>query len=110
MPGSISHEPSCYCSSDDYEWWYIVGDDTEPAEQACVCNDCGSAIAAGDYVQRMEVFEFDEESGDDVQKEDFLMCEKCTDTFYNLRELDFCLTMGEGAMAEAMREYLEMRS
>lgn len=100
---------SCSCNDFDYEWWYIVGDDTAPAEVDCKCGDCRAPIPAGTYVQRMEQFELDED-GDEAEKGEFLMCEKCADTYHNLAELGFCLSIGVGEMAEAMAEYLEMRS
>lgn len=99
---------SCTCT-EDYEWWYNVGDDTQPAEQDCKCHDCGAAIAAGAYSQRMETFAWDEDADEELQQDDFLMCEKCADTFHNLHALGFCLGLGKGEMAEAMLSYREMR-
>jgi hypothetical protein len=99
---------SCSCGDYDYEWWYIVGDDTEPAGVDCKCGDCKAPIAAGDYVQRMEQFEMDED-GEEVEKGTFLMCEKCADIYHSLAELGFCITIGRGEMANAIQEYREMR-
>lgn len=43
--------------------------------------------------------------GEEVQLASYFMCEKCSEIFFNLTELGFCMNIYDGSMQTALAEY-----
>ena len=46
--------------------------------------------------------------GTDVNLADWWLCEECSDLYFSLTELGFCLTIGDQSMKEMVAEYAAM--
>lgn len=96
---------SLTCSCDiDYEdgWWYWVPEDyttlnTSRRKRCCSCHELvemGSTCAK--FVRQRGPRTDIEENihGDEVPLAPYYMCEECSDLFFSLSELGFCLNIG----------------
>lgn len=93
---------SCECSN-EYEFMYHHPDDYSISDNHTKCCSCNKTIIAGSLLTCFECFETDDD-GDEIIMPDLFMCEKCSDIFYSLYELGFCISLGEN-MLDLLDEY-----
>ena len=109
---------SLSCSCDDGgEWWYYGPKDyiTMPVARRKRCVSCRELIGVGAVATRFdrgrEPCSWVEESihGSDgvVDLPPKFMCERCSDLYFSLTDLGFCITLGD-EMRELVREYAEV--
>lgn len=100
---------SCECEyNDEPEWiWYkpnnysiFNSDVIEP------CNSCGTDIITGDTCTKFRVFDCTED-GDDEETASRYMCEECSDIYFSLDELGFCIGLGDD-MHDLLADYHEL--
>lgn len=104
---------SCSCS-DDYESWYIPADDFAPLNtvRSRKCASCGERIPVGALALRLWGYrqprgDYEESRfGDEVPIADLFYCEECGEIDMNLRELGYCLNVGD--KREDLQEYWKM--
>ena len=103
---------SCSCS-DDYEWFFEEPSDysTLQTSKRKRCWSCKELIDIGSVCMQFETYrpprdDIEERiNGDEVYMADKYYCESCSDIFYSLKELGFCMVLGD--MNEALLEYKE---
>ena len=111
---------SCYCESDDADWWFEPAADfsflgTKRARKCCSCN---ARLKPGDEVLKftrwrnpaygsIEEKIFGEYS--EIYMADWFMCEACGGLYMALSELGFCVSLGDDNMADLAKEYGEMQ-
>ncbi len=106
---------TCDCGGwEDWDFRYEDPQETTlKTKRPRKCASCGGKINVGDTCVRFPRFRKSrsviEERifGDDVQLADWHMCETCGDLFWSLRELGFCIYLGDN-MRELVREYAEV--
>lgn len=109
---------SCDCgdfNEGDYDrWWYAPADYTEmPArKRRAKCLSCKKPIDTGAIVGEFERlrqptgFEYETLGWEEgVHLASSWMCEECTDIFFSLTELGFCMDIDSGSMQSYLREY-----
>lgn len=98
---------SCDCpDGGDYAWYYYTPDDysTFPPRRRVRCCSCKTLISPGDTVGE---FKRSRHPRTDIEERIYgecgeiwlapnYMCETCTDLYYSLTELGYCITMDEG--------------
>ena len=102
---------SCSCYTDG-DWWYFGPDDfsilkTSRRKRCCSCKELINIGACCTEFQRgREPLSYVEERiwGDEVQIADWYMCGKCSEIYFNLLELNYCLYLGD-SMQENLEEY-----
>ena len=95
---------TCSCR-DDYDWYYI------PPQFYCIfdhewrkrCCSCHHFIKIGSYAGKFESFKFDE-SGKRENLNPNWMCETCTDIFFTLEELGYCIVLKDN-MKDLLKQY-----
>lgn len=111
---------SCSCDYDyegDFSWYYSPPENyieyTEKRRKSC-CS-CKKKVAKGDLCTRFSRWrpsldEIEERiHGDTRWLSSWIMCEECSDIFFNLEALGFCLTIGgEYSMHDYLKEYQEL--
>lgn len=105
---------TCYCGG-EYEWFYEGPNDYETLQtkRSRKCCSCGGKIEIGDVVTSFCCYreprsDYEENRfGDQVPLADKFMCEPCSDLYFSLTELGFCITLGD-EMRELAREYAEV--
>lgn len=105
---------SCYCDSDDADWYYEPADDFSvlDTKRSRRCCSCGEKIAVGEDVLRFRRFrspndEFGiEESiyGDEVPLAPWYMCETCGGLFWAVQDLGMCCDITHN-IAGQIKEY-----
>lgn len=106
---------SCYCESDDADWYYDGPDDFEilNTKRSRKCCSCKKQIKPGDTVIRFHRWRspsdrcnFIEESiyGEEVPLAPWFMCETCGGLFLAIHEAGMCCDIEEN-MAEQIKEY-----
>lgn len=95
---------SCSCEegSDD-TWWYYPPNgyrvlETRRRRRCCSCNDLISIGAICGEFPRMRSPDGDIEEciyGEEVPLSPKWQCERCTDLFFSLEDLGFCLRLGD---------------
>ena len=98
---------SCSCVyEDDYDYHYLPPTDYDTAAGALKCTSCQQSIPVGATIATFELVTYDD-NGDEEYGEDEHMCEVCSDLYFSLEELGFCITLGDD-MRELVEEYAEM--
>jgi len=106
---------SCSCGEYDGEgWWFFPPDDYEraPAGRRKRCCSCKSLIEIDAICTRFTRgrgpnTEIDELiHGDEISLASWWMCERCSDLYFSISELGFCITLGD-SMLDLVREYRE---
>ena len=105
---------SCSCD-DNGEWWYYGPKDyiTMSVARRKRCVSCRELIGIGAVATRFdrmrEPRSWIEESihGTEVLLPPKFMCERCSDLYFSLTELGFCVNLGD-EMRELAREYAEI--
>ena len=106
---------SCSCSEYDEDgWWFEPPTDyTEMPvgprrKRCCSCREkiepgaCCTAFPRG----RGPVSDIEERiNGTEIRLASWWMCEECSDLFFSLDELGFCVTVGQEPMRELVAEY-----
>ena len=110
---------SCYCGyPDDCDWFWFEPDDysSMPLRKRRVrCHSCSDLIDTGSIVTEFNRFRYpitDVEvsiygDGADVSLASWFMCERCSDLYFSLTELGYCVS-AEDDMRELVREYAEL--
>ena len=108
---------SCACPDWEGDGWYYFG----PDDYTCLdtkrsrkCCSCGERIAVGELCGKfLRECNPEEDSiaqrihGDEMSLAPWWMCERCTDLYFSLEELGFCITLSDD-MRQLVREYAEM--
>lgn len=100
-----------YC--DDGGWWYYGPSDykTAPLGRRRRCCSCKKLIECG---SDMTEFLRERSTRDDIEENihgcertlaSWYMCETCSDIYFNLAELGFCIYLGRESMPDLLREY-----
>ena len=103
---------SCSCPDIDYDgdgWWYYSPTDyaSFPMKNRKRCCSCKSHIANGDLSTefpryRRPVTDIDESiSGEEVALASWWMCETCSDLFFSITEMGYCVMIGGNMKDEA---------
>ena len=105
---------SCYCEESSDGWTYLAPNDYSVASwsRRKRCCSCGALIAHGAIVTRFDRVRYPltnvEEriygEGMDVPLAPWWMCEQCSDLYFSLTELGYCIWLGS-SMLELVREY-----
>lgn len=109
---------ACSCGDfDDHEWHYQGPEDYEdmPSGRARKrCFSCRTLIDPGAVTTRFlryrgaKTIIEEEIYGMDVPLADWWACEECSDLYFSLKELGFCITIGDESMKDMVREYAAM--
>lgn len=111
---------SCECNTDDYDYgdgWYWMkpGGYTElKTTRRKRCCSCQKLIDLNSTVIEFERFrsthtEIEERIwGDGIPLCYWYMCECCSDLFFSLDELGYCISLGD-SMKELVKEYQEIK-
>jgi hypothetical protein len=105
---------SCECY-DDSEWFYTAPDyyTTFSKNRRKRCCSCIELIDIGSICTEFECYrtprnEIEERiHGDEVYTANKFLCESCSDIYYSLCELGFCVILGD--MLEQLNEYQEYK-
>lgn len=105
---------SCECW-EDYEWYYEAPDDytTFNKKRRKRCHSCKTLIEIGSTCTEFECWhppnnDIEERiHGDEVYTANKFLCEKCSDIYFSLSELGFCVTLT--SMQELLEEYQEYK-
>jgi hypothetical protein len=111
---------SCYCDDYDGSGWYYYGPEdymTLNTKRSRKCCSCKSKIKPGDLCTKFVREKYNDDMsveyriyGDTMELAPYWMCEECSDLYFNLDELGFCITIGNGeSMRSLTREYAAMR-
>lgn len=111
---------SCYCESDDADWWYTGADDFSvlATKRSRKCCSCGKKLAPGAEVLKFErwrrpAYDSIEEKimgdGAEIYLADWFMCEECGGLYMAINELGFCFDLGNDDMRQLAREYGDMQ-
>jgi len=97
---------SCYCDCDDSEWYYIPASDFKPfpvgrRKRCCSCKDLINILEPC-----IELFRFENLSGDDGEIESWFLCENCGEIYLNLDAIGYCYYAGDD-LRENLRDYWE---
>ena len=100
---------TCSCS-DDYDWFYNAPEfyqlfDMKRRKKCC---SCGDLIDIGSYCGKFDSYEFDE-YGDEKDVAPHWMCETCTDIFFILEELGYCIVLVSDNMKDLLGEYRDQK-
>ena len=100
---------TCSCSG-DYDWFYESPEfysifDYKRRKRCC---SCGDLIDIGSYAGRFESYEFDE-AGDEKYLAPNWMCETCTDIFFTLEDLGYCIVLKSDNMKDLLAEYHDQK-
>jgi hypothetical protein len=108
---------SCYCESDDPDWWFTTNQDfsTLSTKRGRKCCSCRTRIAPGDCVlefRRWRNPKYDVEDhiyGEcgEVPLAPWFMCEVCGGLFFAIEELDMCCDIQKN-IASQIREFREV--
>lgn len=106
---------TCSCEEDG-DWWYFPPEDYSAlsTKRGRRCCSCKAWIKVGQLSTKFECFratDGDVEEriyGECVPMAPKFMCEACSDQFFNLSELGFCINLGSESMEELRREYVEV--
>ncbi len=105
---------TCECN-DDYDWYYDTPNDYSLLETSRRkrCVSCAQLINIGAVVTkftswRRPTSDIEERIyGDEVRMAAKFMCEECSDLFFSLHELGFCITISD-SMHNLVAEYREI--
>ena len=104
---------SCSCGGgSDYPWYYMPPNDYSKLDtpKRKRCKSCGELIdkgaTCGKFVRFREPNDDIEERihGDEVYLAPWFMCEDCTDFFFSLEELGYCIVMDGMPLKEMWRD------
>ena len=107
---------SCYCSEWDGDgWFYIPADDYAPlaTKRWRKCCSCKALIRPGELALKFKRFRSPESDieerihGDEVPMTKWYACEECSDMYFNLTELGFCINLPDN-FRKLVREYADM--
>lgn len=98
---------TCECS-DDYEFMYMPPDDYGTLQKPATCSSCRRAMSLGETVAVFSTMWYDD-NGEEEYGDDMVMCEECSDLFFSLEELGFCVGPEEN-MKHLLKEYVELRA
>jgi hypothetical protein len=113
---------SCSCDYDGGDnWKYTPPKDysTLATKRARRCCSCKEKISVGDmcgvfHRSRPPMGDIEERiyDGNDVDMSTWYMCEECTDQYFNLTALDFCIMLGgdDGNMKLLLKDYQQMKN
>lgn len=101
----------CGCNEESSEWYYYPPDEYKKYEKnrRKKCCSCHSMIGCGDICtefKREREAKTDLEAlikGDWVVLADWYMCEECSDIYFSITELGYCVTLD--SMHDAVKEY-----
>ena len=108
---------SCECGDfepgDLDEWWYAPSDYSTMPERKrrARCVSCKKPIENGATVTEFERrrhangFEYDKLGLEEVPLAPYWMCETCSDIYFSLVELGFCMNIAEDSMQSCLRDY-----
>lgn len=106
---------SCECDYDSEGWFYYPPDDYSfaPNGRRKRCCSCDNLIDAGSIVGRFNRARYARDDiemaihgeGCEIDLAPYFMCEECTDLFFSLKELGFCVNIGGESMRELVAEY-----
>jgi hypothetical protein len=96
---------TCSCR-DDYDFYYDSPDfyDIFNQKRRKRCVSCGDLIDIGSHAGRFPQYEFDE-CGNKKYMASEWMCEICTDIFFILEDLGYCIVLGADDMKDLLGEY-----
>lgn len=105
---------SCSCGS--MMTWFLAPDDfsTLKTKRRRRCWSCEKFIEIGSECLEMERFRCADSDieeriyGGEVPLATKYLCEKCGEIYLNLSDLGYCLSLGKGAMQEAIEDYWEL--
>ena len=111
---------SCFCP-EYYEpvWWHYTPSDysTLTRSKRQRCKSCHKLIDIGaicteferwrDPISRVEENIYGEDG--EISLASWYMCEECSDIYFNLKELGFCIQLGD-SMQELLKEYRDLYS
>jgi len=105
---------TCSCG-DDFEWYYFGPDDYKSlaTKRAKRCCSCGSLVRVGELCTSFDRYRGANDDieqrihGDEVHLAAWYMCERCSDLYFSLEELGFCINLGSD-MRDLVHEYAEM--
>lgn len=105
---------SCECDFDGDGWYYRPPDDytklsTKKRKRCCSCKNLIDIGAVCGLFERGRPFESDIEekiysADEEVPLANYYMCETCTDLYFSLDALGFCIDLNE-SMQELTKEY-----
>jgi len=103
---------SCECG-DDAEWYYEPADDYSllDTKRSRKCCSCKATVKVGDLCMRFRCWKtpnydsiVERIYGDEQPLAPKFMCEACSDQYWNLTGLGFCVSLGDD-MRALLREY-----
>jgi len=105
---------SCSCSDIEYDgdgWWYFNPNDYQPfpKKNKKRCCSCKNHIANGHISTEFKRFrnplnDVEERIyGDEVPLASWWMCETCSDLYYSITEMGYCVTIG-GNLKEEVKD------
>ena len=103
---------SCHCPNIDYDWYYFIPNDYSVlnTSKRKRCASCKQLINIGALCTKFECWR---PSQSDIEERIYneevplaykYMCEECSDIYFNLEELGFCVNLGD-SMQELLQEY-----
>ena len=113
---------SCTCDYDDYDgdgWFYYGPEDytTLQTKRSRKCCSCSTKINVGDIVTKftrarnLNYGSIEEKiygEGGEIYLADWFMCEECSDLYFSLKELGFCISLGYDSMQDLLKEYQDV--
>lgn len=110
---------TCSCSDFDPEnnWYYYSNSDyitlgTKRGRRCCSCKNIlkpGSICTEHDRARQTRSWVEERIYEDQVPMHSHYMCENCSDIFFNLTELGYCVIPGEN-MNDLLREYQRLNT
>lgn len=110
---------SCSCNFDGdtegWDWWWVAPEDFTPfdGKRRKRCHSCGFLIATGEecakvwrYRHPLTDIEYNI-VGDDVPLAPRVLCSRCGEIFFNLKEYGYCVNIDK-PMPEQLREHWEL--
>lgn len=102
----------CHCPDIDHSWWYFMPEDysTLKTSKRKRCVSCKELINIGALCTKFECWRYPHS---DIEEKIYdtevplaykYMCEECSDIYFNLEELGFCVQLGD-SMQELLQEY-----
>ncbi|MHB1952527.1 MAG: hypothetical protein ACYDDA_11980 [Acidiferrobacteraceae bacterium] len=107
---------SCACHDYDGDGWFFYGPKdytVAPPSRRKRCCSCHALIDVGavctKFQRQRAPLSWVEERihGDEVNLSPYFMCERCSDLYFSLTELGFCITLGASSMEDLAKEYRE---
>lgn len=106
---------SCSCDFDEDSWYYYIPCNFTVfnKNRRKRCCSCGKLINQGDQCvvfnrYRASVTEVEERiCGDEIRLADWFMCEWCSEMFFNLDALGYCMYLGDN-MKENLEDYWDI--